>query len=123
MIVDEAGMVSTDKLHQLARLSPTTERGESCWPGIPMQFSAVGRGGMFEYLIDTCGAIELDQVHRFTNDWERAASLQLRRGDPAVASVSTTTTIAFTAERQPGCDREALDAWQAGRRAGEIRPT
>ncbi len=117
VIVDEAGMVSTDKLHQLARLAD-----DRAWRvvlvGDPMQFSAVGRGGMFEYLIDTCGAIELDQVHRFSNQWERAASLQLRRGDPSVATVydahgrlhgGTTTRM----------QRDALDAWAAARQAGE----
>ena len=117
VIVDEAGMVSTDKLHQLARLAD-----DRAWRvvlvGDPMQFSAVGRGGMFEYLIDTCGAIELGQVHRFTNEWERAASLQLRRGDLAVASVYDDhgRLHGGTATRMR---REALDDWEAGRRAGE----
>jgi hypothetical protein len=36
---------------------------------------------MFARLVDTHGAIELDRVHRFTQPWERAASLQLRHGD------------------------------------------
>ncbi len=49
--------------------------------GDPLQFSAVGRGGMFAHLIDEHGAIELGRVHRFTNDWERDASLRLRRSD------------------------------------------
>ncbi len=117
VIVDEAGMVSTDKLHQLATLAD-----DRAWRvvlvGDPMQFSAVGRGGMFEYLIDTCGAIELDQVHRFSNEWERAASLQLRRGDPAVARIYDDhgRLHGGTATRM---QREALDAWEAARQAGE----
>ncbi|MCP3882822.1 MAG: AAA family ATPase, partial [Sulfitobacter sp.] len=86
--------------------------------GDPMQFSAVGRGGMFEYLIDTCGAIELDQVHRFSNEWERAASLQLRRGDPAVASIydARGRLHGGAATRM---QREALDTWEAARQTGE----
>ncbi len=117
VIVDEAGMVSTEKLHQLASLAD-----HRAWRvvlvGDPMQFSAVGRGGMFEYLIDTCGAIELDQVHRFANEWERAASLQLRRGDPAAANVYDDhgRLHGGTATRM---QREALDAWEAAHRAGE----
>jgi hypothetical protein len=39
---------------------------------------------MFAHLIDTYGAIELDQVHRFSNRWEREASLRLRDSDPSV---------------------------------------
>ncbi len=117
VIVDEAGMVSTDKLHQLATLAD-----DRAWRvvlvGDPMQFSAVGRGGMFEYLIDTCGAIELDQVHRFTNEWEQAASLQLRRGDAVVAGIYDDhgRLHGGTASRM---QREALDAWEAARQAGE----
>lgn len=117
VIVDEAGMVSTDKLHQLARLAD-----DRAWRvvlvGDPMQFSAVGRGGMFEYLIDTCGAIELDHVHRFSNEWERAASLQLRRGDPSVADAYDAhgRLHGGTATR---IHREALDSWHSARQLGE----
>ena len=42
---------------------------------------------MFGLLVDTFGAIELDRVHRFDNDWERDASLRLRRGDVTVAEI------------------------------------
>ncbi len=86
VIVDEAGMVSTPKLAELARLAD-----QHAWRvalvGDPLQFSAVGRGGMFGMLVDTHGGIEFDRVHRFTNDWERDASLQLRHGNPTVADV------------------------------------
>ncbi len=117
VIVDEAGMVSTDKLHRLATLAD-----DRAWRvvlvGDPLQFSAVGRGGMFEYLTDTCGAIELDQVHRFSNDWERAASLLLRRGDPCVAEVYDAhgRLHGGTASRM---HRDALDTWWAARQARE----
>jgi ATP-dependent exoDNAse (exonuclease V) alpha subunit len=83
VIVDEAGTVSTPKLAVLAGLAE-----QQAWRvvlvGDPRQFSAVGRRGMFAHLIDTYGAIELDQVHRFANRWEREASLRLRNGDPGV---------------------------------------
>lgn len=117
VIVDEAGMVSTDKLHQLAALADD-KAWRAVLVGDPLQFSAVGRGGMFEYLIDTCGAIELDQVHRFSNDWERHASLRLRRGDPAVADVYDAhgRLHGGTSTRM---HRAALDAWWAARQSGE----
>jgi hypothetical protein len=53
--------------------------------GDPLQFSAVGRGGMSGLLVDTFSGIELEHVHRFDNDWERDASLRLRHGDVTVA--------------------------------------
>ena len=80
VIVDEAGMLPTAKLAELADLADL-KGWRIALVGDPMQFSAVGRGGMFGLLVDTFGAIELDRVHRFDNEWERDASLRLRRGD------------------------------------------
>ena len=86
LIMDEAGMVSTSHLAHLTLLAD-----ERHWRvalvGDPMQFSAVGRGGMFQHLLDTHGGIELDSVRRFHAPWEREASLQLRRGNPDIVAV------------------------------------
>ena len=80
LVVDEAGMLTTFDLYNLMHLA---ERNE--WRlaliGDPRQLSAVGRGGMFEELCATGRLVELQRVHRFTEPWEAAASLGLRRGD------------------------------------------
>ena len=89
VIVDEAGMMPTAKLAELADLADI-KGWRIALVGDPMQFSAVGRGGMFGLLVDTFGAVELDRVHRFDNDWERDASLRLRRGDVEVAEIYDT---------------------------------
>jgi hypothetical protein len=83
VIVDEAGTASTPALAQLADLADRKD-WRVVLVGDPRQFSAVGRGGMFAHLISQHGVVELDQVHRFRNDWERKASLQLRTGNPDV---------------------------------------
>jgi conjugative relaxase-like TrwC/TraI family protein len=81
IIVDEAGMVSTDNLHTLARLAE-----QNWWQvvlvGDGHQLSAVGRGGMFDHLVTTHpGDIQrLGTIQRFSEPWEREASLDLRRG-------------------------------------------
>ena len=83
VIVDEAAMVPTPRLAELIELAE--RRGwRLALIGDPLQFAAVGRSGMFGHLVDTFGAIELAQVHRFNHDWERDASLRLRRGDISV---------------------------------------
>ena len=51
--------------------------------GDPHQLRAVGRGGMFLELCDTGRRVESEHLHRFTNRWEAAASLELRRGNPS----------------------------------------
>jgi conjugative relaxase-like TrwC/TraI family protein len=83
VIVDEAAMVPTPRLAELAELA---ER--KAWRlallGDPLQFSAVGRSGIFGHLVGIHGAIELGRVHRFSEAWERDASLRLRHGDVAV---------------------------------------
>ena len=77
-------MVSTAKLAELADLADI-KGWRLALVGDPQQFTAVGRGGMFGQLVDVFGAIELDRVHRFDQEWEREASLLLRRGDPRAA--------------------------------------
>ena len=83
VLVDEAGMISTTKLSELADLADV-KGWRVALVGDPLQFSAVGRGGMFGMLVDTFGAIELERVHRFEHAWERDATLRLRRGDVTV---------------------------------------
>jgi conjugative relaxase-like TrwC/TraI family protein len=87
VVVDEAGMLSTPKLADLAALADHLD-WRVVLVGDPLQFSAVGRGGMFRHLIEHApddAAIEhLDRVHRFAADWEADASLRLRRGDVSV---------------------------------------
>jgi conjugative relaxase-like TrwC/TraI family protein len=81
VVVDEAGMISTQALHQLVTLTQT--RGwRLALVGDDRQLQAVGRGGLFHELV-TAGRVEpLEQIHRFTQSWEAAASLLLRAGDP-----------------------------------------
>jgi len=84
VIVDEAGMLSTPKLAELAGLADYLD-WRVVLVGDPLQFSAVGRGGMFQHLIDHApdgaAVAHLELVHRFTAEWEADASLRLRHGD------------------------------------------
>ena len=64
VIVDEAGMLPTARLAELAAVADA--RGwRIVLVGDPLQFSAVGRGGMFGLLVDTFGGIELDSLHSY----------------------------------------------------------
>lgn len=83
IVIDEAGMLNTANLHQL--INHADNFGwRLALVGDPRQLHAVGRGGMFDELCATGLTIELDQLHRFTHDWEAAATLRLRRGDASV---------------------------------------
>ena len=116
VLVDEAGTAATPKLAELARLADSHD-WRIVLVGDPRQFSAVGRGGMFAHLVDTYGAVELDQVHRFRNHWERTASLRLRDGDPGVLTEYERRGRLHggTPEQM---ETDVIDAWQQARRRG-----
>ena len=117
VIVDEAGMLNTSDLSRLV-----THAEQRQWRlalvGDPHQLQAVGRGGMFLELCDTGRTVELEHLHRFTNRWEAAASLELRRGNP-----SALDTYAAHGRIRAGTFAEHLDTigdlWQQCRSEGE----
>jgi conjugative relaxase-like TrwC/TraI family protein len=83
VVVDEAGMVGTDDLHQL--LSATTTAGaKTVLVGDAHQLAPVkARGGMFAQLCsDLPWTQHLSQVWRMRNPDERTHSLALRDGGP-----------------------------------------
>ena len=117
VIVDEAGTASTPKLAELARIAD--QKGwRIVLVGDPRQFSAVGRGGMFAHLVDSYGAVELDQVHRFRHHWERQASLRLRGGDPGVL-VEYEQRGRLHGGTFDEMEAEVITAWQQARRRGD----
>lgn len=89
LIIDEAGMVSTPQWDHLTQLAQTNG-----WRivavGDGYQFSAVGRGGIFDHLTNTIPdhrISRLEQVHRFNNTWEGPASAAIRQGDATALDV------------------------------------
>ena len=89
LIIDEAGMVSTPQWDTLTSLAQTNG-----WRivavGDGYQFSAIGRGGIFDHLTSTLPShriSRLEQVHRFDAQWEATASTQLRTGDTSVLDI------------------------------------
>ncbi|HSH58839.1 MAG TPA: AAA family ATPase, partial [Acidimicrobiales bacterium] len=117
VLVDEAAMVPTSRLGELAELAD--QRGwRVALIGDPLQFSAVGRGGMFAHLVEVCGAIELDRVRRFAHDWERDASLRLRRGDTGVVELYDDHGRLHVGNRGR-MEAMVVRAWWAARARGE----
>lgn len=86
VLLDEAGMASTDDLDRLVALA-RRERWRLVCVGDPDQLPAVGRGGVFASWCDAFPAYRLEQVRRFVEPWQGEASRGLRAGDPkAVAA-------------------------------------
>jgi len=90
VIVDEASMASTLDLDPL--IAAAARAGAKVvLVGDPAQIGVVnGPGGMLAALDRAGHGVELDQIHRFSQSWERQASLALRHGAPAALAAYRT---------------------------------
>lgn len=82
VIVDEATLAPTNDLERIA--SAARRAGAKLLlVGDWAQLQSIDAGGAFSMLVDSRGedVAELTDVYRFVNEWERDASLALRRGD------------------------------------------
>jgi len=87
LIVDEASMASTLDVDRLITLA-AEKAAKVVLVGDPAQIGVInGPGGMLAALAHTGHASSLDRIHRFTQAWERTATLALRTGDRAVLPV------------------------------------
>jgi ATP-dependent exoDNAse (exonuclease V) alpha subunit len=80
VIVDEASQLASADLLRLVQLIEEVH-GKIVLVGDHRQLGAVDAGGLFRLLVNDTNAAELTGVHRFTNRWERDATIALRRGD------------------------------------------
>jgi AAA domain len=82
IIIDEAGMADTLSLDTAVRFA--VDRGASVrLIGDDQQLAAIGAGGVLRDIKNSHGALQLTELHRFTNPAEALASLALREGDPS----------------------------------------
>ena len=80
IIIDEAGMADTLSLDAAVRFA--LDRGASVrLIGDDQQLAAIGAGGVLRDIKHVHGALQLTELHRFTDPAEAAASLTLRDGD------------------------------------------
>jgi ATP-dependent exoDNAse (exonuclease V) alpha subunit len=81
IIIDEAGMADTLSLDTAVWFA--VDRGASVrLIGDDQQLAAIGAGGVLRDIQQTHGALQLTELHRFTDPAEAQASLALREGDP-----------------------------------------
>ncbi|MBO0610690.1 MobF family relaxase [Myceligenerans salitolerans] len=96
VIIDEATLADTATLDQITGLAAAAARAKVVLVGDPAQLQSVDAGGAFDLLVQhrrtaagDGGAVvaELTEVHRFTNPWEKTASLRLRGADTDVIDI------------------------------------
>ena len=82
IIIDEAGMADTLSLDTAVQFA--IDRGASVrLIGDDQQLAAIGAGGVLRDIKNIHGALQLTELHRFTDPAEAQASLALREGDPS----------------------------------------
>jgi hypothetical protein len=82
LVIDEASQISTTDLAAIQAVA-TAAGARIVLTGDTAQLGAVEAGGMMRLIASDLGHWELAEVRRFDAEWERLASLQLRRGERA----------------------------------------
>ena len=80
MVMDEAGMTDRAAMAHVARLCEQAG-AKLVLVGDHEQLESPEARGAMRLMAKTAGTFELGQVHRFSHEWERDASLRLRAGD------------------------------------------
>lgn len=112
VIVDEATLAGTRTLDRITGIA-TGAGAKTLLVGDPRQIQSVEAGGAFALLVDRRpDAPELREIHRFSHEWEKKASLALSRGEVHVIS-----TYAQEHRVREGLTSEMLDAAYAAWRA------
>jgi conjugative relaxase-like TrwC/TraI family protein len=82
IIIDEASLAGTIALDQITAVAADAG-AKVLLVGDFAQLQSVGASGAFSLLVhERADAPELIDVHRFTHEWEKSASLTLRQGRP-----------------------------------------
>ena len=118
VIIDEATLASTLTLDRITALAAAAG-AKVLLVGDHAQLQSVDAGGAFSLLRhERRGDVaQLTEVHRFTSEWEKDASLVLRSGDPEAID-----TYVAQGRVRAGLGTEMVDAayaaWRADIRAG-----
>jgi len=84
IVLDEAGMLDSERLSKLVRLAE--QHGvKLVLTGDAAQLYALGAGGLFKELEGKVPTAELTEVHRAHHQWEREAWREVREGEPGLA--------------------------------------
>jgi conjugative relaxase-like TrwC/TraI family protein len=117
LVVDEAGMTSTTDLAKIQQHCAAVG-AKLLLVGDPRQLAAVGPGGALADIAEHGLRYDLAEVRRFTADWEREASLQLRAGDPTALEAYSRHGRLVDCGAAEQTEAAAARAWLADTLAG-----
>ena len=117
VIIDEASLAGTVQLDRITAVAADAG-AKVLLVGDFAQLQSVEAGGAFSLLVhEKADVPELIDVHRFTHEWEKAASLALRQGAPESIGLYDVHGRVQGGTSDVMADA-AFDAWRADTRAG-----
>jgi DNA primase catalytic core len=116
VIIDEAGMADTLSLDTVVQF--VLDRGGSVrLVGDDQQLAAIGAGGVLRDIHTHHGAVHLNELVRFADPAEAAASLALRAGDPEALGFYLDNHRVHVGDLGT-CADQVFDSWLTARYAG-----
>ncbi len=116
VIIDEAGMADTLSLDTVVQF--VLDRGGSVrLVGDDQQLAAIGAGGVLRDIHALHGAVHLDELVRFADPAEAAASLALRAGDPEALGFYLDNHRVHVGDLGT-CADQVFESWLTARHAG-----
>lgn len=117
LVIDEAGMIGTRQMERV--LSEAAKRGAKVvLVGDPEQLQAIEAGAAFRSTAERHGNVEITEIRRQREDWQRGATRQLATGRTAEAIAAYEEAgrvhVAVTREQARG---ELIDRWERERMA------
>ncbi|MBJ7498278.1 MAG: Ti-type conjugative transfer relaxase TraA [Sphingopyxis sp.] len=115
LVIDEAGMVGTRQLERV--LSEAERQGAKVvLVGDPQQLQAIEAGAAFRSVTERHGAVEIMDIRRQQEDWQREATRELATGGTGEA-IGRYADAGFVhaAETREAARAELVDAWDRDR--------
>ncbi|MBZ9794282.1 Ti-type conjugative transfer relaxase TraA [Mesorhizobium sp. ES1-4] len=117
LVIDEAGMVGTRQLERV--LSHAADVGAKIvLVGDPQQLQAIEAGAAFRSIHERHGGVEIGQVRRQREDWQRAATRDLATGRIGAAiSAYDTQGMVHQAATRDEARSDLVERWDRDRQA------
>lgn len=116
LVIDEAGMIGTRQMERV--LAEAQKRNAKVvLVGDQEQLQAIEAGAAFRSIAERHGGIEITQVRRQTEDWQRDATRQLATGrtGEAIAAYAEHHAV-HAADTREAARRDLIERWESDRR-------
>lgn len=117
LVIDEAGMVGTRQMERV--LSHAADAGAKVvLVGDPQQLQAIEAGAAFRAINERHGGVEITEVRRQRDDWQRDATRHLATGRTGLAIAAyDEREMVHAAETREAARRELMERWDRERQA------